>query len=75
MDFYGLILRKKKWSEDEINILQTLAKYYLLYRTHQREKPFMKVKRNSFIMLITIPGGVYLSKNDAKYILYLNEWN
>jgi hypothetical protein len=44
-----MILRKKKWSEDEINILQTLARNITSYRTHQGEKPFMKVKRIPFI--------------------------
>jgi GAF domain-containing protein len=43
-----MILRKKKWSEDEINILQTLARNITSSIERIKEKkPFMKVKRNS----------------------------
>jgi hypothetical protein len=44
-----MILRKKKWSEDEINILQTLARNITLYRTHQGRKAIYESEEIPFI--------------------------
>jgi PAS domain-containing protein len=65
---------RKKWSEDEINILQTLARNIILYRTHQGKKAIYESEEKFRLLANNIPGAVYLSKNDAKYTkIYLND--
>jgi hypothetical protein len=65
---------RKKWSEDEINILQTLARNITSSRTHQGEKSHLWKWREFRLLANNIPGAVYLSKNDAKYTkIYLND--
>jgi PAS domain S-box-containing protein len=66
---------EKKWSDDEVNILQTLARNiaYSIERIavetaiYESEEKFRLLANN-------IPGVVYLSENDAYYTkLYLND--
>jgi GAF domain-containing protein len=42
-----MILGRKKWTEDEVNILQTLARNVASIERIAEKQQFMKVKRNS----------------------------
>jgi hypothetical protein len=65
-------LKKKKWTEDEVNILQTLARNVAssIERIAGKQQ-FMKVKKIPFVSQY-IPGAVYLSDNDEKFTKYIS---
>jgi PAS domain-containing protein len=66
---------RKKWSEDEINILQTLARNITSsIERIKGEKAIYESEEKFRLLANNIPGAVYLSKNDAKYTkIYLND--
>jgi hypothetical protein len=69
-----MILRKKKWSEDEINILQTLARNITSSIERIKGEKAIYESEEKFRLLAIIYRAVYLSKNDAKYTkIYLND--
>jgi GAF domain-containing protein len=69
-----MILRKKKWSEDEINILQTLARNITSSIERIKGEKAIYESEEKFRLLAIIYRVVYLSKNDAKYTkIYLND--
>lgn len=66
---------EKKWSEDEINILQSLASNIASSIERIAGQKAMYESEQKFRLLANnIPGTVYLSENDTKYTkIYLND--
>jgi PAS domain S-box-containing protein len=66
---------EKKWSEDEINILQSLASNIASSIERIAGQKAMYESEEKFRLLANnIPGTVYLSENDTKYTkIYLND--
>ena len=66
---------EKKWSEDEINILQTLANNITSALERNKNEAIIHESQEKFRLLTeNIPGTVYLSINDEKWTkIYLND--
>jgi PAS domain S-box-containing protein len=63
------------WSEDEINLMQTLMNYITATIEKEIEEKLLIESQEKFRLLAeNIPGTVYLSKNDEKWTkIYLND--
>jgi len=63
------------WTEDEINLMQTLMNYISATIDKEIEEKLLIESQEKFRLLAeNIPGTVYLSKNDEKWTkIYLNE--
>jgi len=63
------------WSEDEINLMQTLMNYISATLEKEIEEKLLLESQEKFRLLAeNIPGTVYLSKNDEKWTkIYLND--
>lgn len=79
-EFHGFLgfddtSEEKKWSEDEINILQTLARNITSsIERIQGEIAIYESEEKFRLLANNIPGAVYLSNNDEKYTkIYLND--
>ena len=66
---------EKKWTEDEVNILQTLARNVASSIEHIAGETAIYESEEKFRLLANnIPGAVYLSDNDEKFTkIYLND--
>ncbi|MES2575691.1 MAG: PAS domain S-box protein [Bacteroidota bacterium] len=66
---------EKKWSEDEINILQTLANNISSALERNRNETILYESQEKFRLLANnIPGTVYLSNIDEKWSkIYIND--
>lgn len=67
--------REKKWSEDEINILQTLANNISSVLERNKNETILHESQEKFRLLANnIPGTVYLSNIDDKWSkIYIND--
>jgi len=67
--------KEKKWTEDEINILQTLANNISSALERNRNETILYESEEKFRLLANnIPGTVYLSNNDEKFTkIYIND--
>ena len=67
--------REKKWSEDEINILQTLANNISSALERNKNETILHESQEKFRLLANnIPGTVYLSNIDDKWSkIYIND--
>lgn len=63
------------WSEDEINLMQTLMNYISATIEKEMEEKLLIESQEKFRLLAeNIPGTVYLSRNDEKWTkIYLND--
>lgn len=63
------------WSEDEINLMQTLMNYISATIEKEIEEKLLLESQEKFRLLAeNIPGTVYLSRNDEKWTkIYLND--
>lgn len=66
---------EKKWTEDEINILQTLANNITSALERNKNEAILHDSQERFRLLTeNIPGTVYLSINDTRWSkIYLND--
>ncbi|MFN4199623.1 MAG: histidine kinase dimerization/phospho-acceptor domain-containing protein, partial [Flavobacterium sp.] len=63
------------WSQDEINLMQTLMNYISATIEKEMEEKLLQESQEKFRLLAeNIPGTVYLSKSDEKWTkMYLND--
>ena len=67
--------REKKWTDDEINILQTLANNISSALERNKKETILRESQEKFRLLANnIPGTVYLSNIDDKWSkIYIND--
>jgi PAS domain-containing protein len=65
---------ERLWNEDELNILQTLARNIATSIEIESETTIYESEEKFRLLANNIPGTVYLTQNDAKYTkIYLND--